>query len=437
MIQKPIKNIHFIGIGGSGVSAVAQIAKYYRYQVTGCDVASDTPYIQKVKSAGIKVFTGHDISHIKNADLVAVTPAVFYQNENHPEILEAKNKGVLIKWQDFLGQYLHKNKSIICVAGTHGKSTTTAMVGHLLQDAKLDPTVEVGATDIGWKNNILLGKGKYFVSEADEFHDNFASYHPDYLILNNIEMDHPEYFLTFEKMLESYQCFVSNMPAGSVLIYNAENIGNQKLIKNLKNFLVQLVPYYPSKNTKDIVLTVLGQHNKCNALGVLELAKVLGISEQIALKSLSNFVGLNRRLELIGTSRGVKVFDDYANHPSAFRASLEAIKSRYSDSKITVVIEPHTVSRLKFTLDQLAESLVLADKVIISKIFTSREKEDPNFTGQNIADVIKNSEYIPDFDVITKTLSQSLKNDEIVLVMGSGNSHQLARQLLETLKKIK
>lgn len=112
MIQKPIKNIHFVGIGGSGVSAVAQIAKNYGYQVTGCDVASDTPYIQKVKSSDIKVFTGHDISHIKDADLVAVTPAVFYQNENHPEILEAKNKNILVKWQDFLGQYLHKNKKV-------------------------------------------------------------------------------------------------------------------------------------------------------------------------------------------------------------------------------------------------------------------------------------------------------------------------------------
>ena len=437
MIQKPIKNIHFIGIGGYGVSAVAQIAKYYRYQVTGCDVASDTPYIQKVKSAGIKVFTGHDISHIKNADLVAVTPAVFYQNENHPEILEAKNKNILVKWQDFLGQYLHKNKKVICIAGTHGKSTTTAMVGHLLQDAKLNPTVEIGATDIGWQNNILLGDGKYFISEADEFHDNFASYHPDYLILNNIEMDHPEYFLTFERMLESYQNLVSNMPTGSVLIYNAENIGNQRLVKSFKNSLVQLAPYYPSKNTKNIALTVLGQHNKDNALGVLELARVLGISEQIALKSLSNFTGLNRRLELIGTSRGVMVFDDYANHPSAFKASIEAINSRYPEAKITVVIEPHTVSRLKFTLDQLADSLVLANKVIISKIFTSREKEDPNFSGQNIADVIKNSEYIPDFETITKSLSQSLKNNEIILVMGSGNSHQLARQILETLKKVK
>lgn len=433
MSNKPVKNIHFIGIGGSGVSAVAQIAKHYGYDVTGCDVAKDTPYIQKVKSSGIKVFTGHDSSHIHKADLVAVTPAVFYQNNSHPEILEAKDKNILVKWQDFLGQYLHHNKTVICIAGTHGKSTTTAMVGHLLQDAKLDPTVEIGATDIGWRNNILLGEGKYFVSEADEFHDNFASYHPNYLILNNIEMDHPEYFLTFDRMLKSYLQFVSNMPVGGTLIYNAENLGNQKLIALIDNLPIKTVPYFPSKQVKNIKLKVLGLHNKANALGVLELAKILDIPEKIALKSLANFSGLNRRLELIGTGRGVKVFDDYANHPSAFKASLEAVKSQYPSSKITVVIEPHTVSRLKFTLDQLASSLKLADNVIISKIFTSREKEDPNFSGQNIANSIKNSKYIPDFETITKTLSDSLKSNEIVLVMGSGNSHQLARQILKSL----
>jgi len=447
--KRPLR-IHFMGIGGSGMSAVAQIAHARGYIVTGCDLQTDTPYIEKVKKLGITVSMGHNSGHLKDIDILAVTPAVFYQNDDHPETALGREKSILMKWQEFMGKYLHKNKFVICIAGTHGKSTTTALAGILLETAGLDPTVEVGATVLVWHNNFRLGKSDYFISEADEFHENFASYRPDIIILNNIEMDHPEFFTSEENLLDTYQNFINSLKPGGHIIVNRDS----PLITQLR--LPPATHYYSLKDTNNIEptpdstsfeyhrhkysLKIPGRHNISNALGIIKLAEILNINHSDLNSTLKQFSGIGRRLELIGEKNGVKIYDDYANHPTAFAATINGVKQLHPQDQVIAVIEPHTFTRLRTLLPQLPESLRAADKVIISKIFASRETDPGDFSGADITAASKhdNCRYIPEFnDIILylRSLSEariSLSNT-VILVMGSGLSHKLSRQIFESL----
>lgn len=395
--------VHFMGIGGSGMAVVAEIAKAYGFEVSGCDLKTG----------------GHSISHLQNIDILAVTPAVFFQSAQHPELVEGQKRGIAITWQEFMGKYLHKDKFVICIAGTHGKSTTTAMVGQLLQTANLDPTVELGAS------GHRIGKSKYFVSEADEYYGNFLHYHPQITILNNIELDHPEYFKTIDNMLSVFQKFVDQT---GLLIYNTDSPLIHKLVLPKNS-----IPYSVKKFPKDLRLKIPGEHNKANAMGVITLAKLLKIPKKIYEKVLGEFTGIDRRLQELGTVNGVTVIDDYANHPTAFASNIKALREKYSGKKIWAVIEPHTFSRLRAVLGEMPAALKDADHVIVSKIFASRETDPGDFTGADIANAIPNARYIPEFEDIVKTIVSESKPGDIILVMGSGNSDKLAREILKNL----
>ncbi len=407
------------------MSAVAQIAHAQGYEISGCDLNLDTPYISKIKDLASSIHQGHSADHLKDVDILAVTPAVFYQNDAHPEVILAKQKNILTTWQEFMGNYLHKNKYLICVAGTHGKSTTTTMAGLLLEAAGLDPTVEVGATVPIWHSNVRIGKSKYFISEADEFYDNFATYKPDVIILNNIEMDHPEYFHTIDRLLESFQKFINNLKPGGTLIYNTDSplIHKLELPKNSISYTL---------SEFDRNLGVPGNHNKSNALGVIKLARLLNVSDHITNQALTNFTGIDRRIQLLGEKNGIKVYDDYANHPTAFAASIAGVKEQNPNSKIFAVIEPHTFSRLRAVLTDVHHSLIQADSVIVSKIYASRETDPGDFSGADIAKVA-GGRYIPEFPDIINTLKTETRPGDVILVMGSGNSYKLSRQILENL----
>lgn len=399
-----------MGISGSGQSTIAEIAKAYGYEVSGCDLKTG----------------GHDVAHLQGVDILAVTPAVFFQNNDHPEVELARQKNIFMTGQEFMGKYLHKNKFVICVAGTHGKSTTTAMTGNVLTEAKLDPTVFIGAS------GSRSGKGKYFVTEADEYYENFLNYHPNITILNNIELDHPEYFKTIDNLLETYQKFINQT---DILIYNTDS----PLIHKLhlpKNSIAYSINEYP----KNLILKVPGNHNKTNAMGVIALSKLLKLPKSVYEKALSNFSGIDRRLQELGTVNGITVIDDYGNHPTAFKANINAVKEkhclpagRYPNREIWAIIEPHTFSRLRAVLPELAPALKEADHVIISKIFASREADPGDFTGANIAKSVPNSLYIPEFSEIINHVKSNIKSGAnlVILVMGSGNSDKLAREILK------
>ena len=397
-----LKKIHMMGIGGSGISAVALLASKMGYEVTGCDLEEQTAYAKNF-------FKGHDPNHLEGIDFLIVSPAIYYQNKENPELVEAEKRKIVMTWQEFLGKYLTEGKKVICIAGTHGKSTTTAMVGKLLVDAGLDPSVVVGAKIPEWEANARFGKGEYFVIEADEFNNNFLNYHPDIIVINNIEFDHPDFFKNEEEVREAFRKFVNNLKGEKILITEKDNPGEKF---NLKIF---------------------GEHNQKNANLVYVLGKKLGIAEETIVKSLESFSGIGRRMELIADRGGVKIFDDYAHHPTAIKTTIEGLRKEFPESRIWVIDEPHGFARTHTLLPKYDGVFNAADKIIVGPIFKARDSETFGITPEDVARATgnKNAIGINSFEKIKKMLLEEVKSGDIILVMGAGKSYLWAREIAE------
>ncbi len=384
------------------MSAVALLASKMGYEVTGCDLEEQTAYANNF-------FKGHDPNHLKGIDFLIVSPAVYYQNKENPELVEAEKRKIVMTWQEFLGKYLAEGKKVICIAGTHGKSTTTAMVGKLLTDAGLDPSVVVGAKIPEWKANARFGKGEYFVIEADEFNNNFLNYHPDIIVLNNIEFDHPDFFKNEEEVREAFKKFVNNLKGEKILITEKDNLG------------------------KKFNLKIFGEHNQKNANLVYVLGKKMGIAEETIVKSLESFSGIGRRMELIADRSGIKIFDDYAHHPTAIKTTIEGVRKEFPESRIWVIDEPHGFARTHILLPKYAGVFDAADKIIVGPIFKARDSETFGLTPEDVARAAdnKNAIGIDSFEKIKKMLSEEVKQGDVILVMGAGKSYLWAREIAE------
>ena len=395
-----VKKIHMMGIGGSGMAATALLASKMGYEVTGCDLEDQSAYADNF-------FKGHDPSHLEGVDLLIISPAVYYQNKENPELLEAEKRKIAMTWQEFLGKYLAEGKKLICIAGTHGKSTTTTMTGKLLIDAGLDPSVIVGAKVSEWEGNARFGKGEYFVVEADEFNNNFLNYHPDIIVINNIEFDHPDFFRNEEEVKEAFRKFVGNLKGEKILITEKDTPG------------------------KRFNLKVFGEHNQKNANMVYVLGKKLGIDEEVIVKSLESFPGIERRMELIADRNGIKIFDDYAHHPTAIKTTIEGLRKEFPESRIWAIDEPHGFARTKELLSKYKGVFSKADKVIIGPIFKARDSQTFGMTpdGVSLAAGHKNAIGVDSFEKIKKILSEEIKPGDIVLVMGAGKSYLWAGEI--------
>lgn len=422
------KNIHFIGIGGSGISGVSSLAEKFGYNVTGCDLSGDTAYKKNI-------LKGHSVSHIKNSDLVVISPALLYQNQKNEEIIEAEKQNKLVTWQEFLGKVLLKNKRIICVAGTHGKSTTTAMAGKLLIDNGFDPTIMVGAYVPEWGGNSRFGKGEYAVIEADEFNNNYLNYSPEIIILNNIEFDHPDFFNDESEVFDSFGKFVNRLTGLKTLIYNQDSPGVLKLLAMLNNKEIRLIPFSLNKSKINFSLKIFGIHNIKNAIGVIELGKTLLIKTEYIINSIENFKGIGRRLELIADRSGIKVYDDYAHHPTAIAATLDAVRGEYPNSKILVIDEPHGYKRTKILLSKYKGVFDSVDKVIIGPIYKARDEVDTSVTPQLVAKVSDHKDIVglDSIEEIISNLKLQIENFNVIVVMGAGNSYLWAREIVKLL----
>lgn len=382
------KNIHVMGIMGSGVKGVADLASKMGYKVTGCDLS----------------LYGHNKKHLKGIDLLVVSPAVLYQSNDEPELLEGVKKKFVMTWEEFLGKVLLKDKKVICVAGTHGKSTTTAMAAKMLIDAGFDPTVVLGAYVPQWRGNSRYGKGEYALVEADEFNNNFLHYHPEIAIITNIEFDHPDFFKNEKEVFKSFEKF-----------------------KNQSKVIISKVP------TKRFNLQVLGEHNQVNASFVYALGKKLRIPEFQIKKSIENFNGIGRRMELISDKNGIKIFDDYAHHPTAIKTTLEGLRKEFPKEKILTIIEPHGYKRTKALLKNYKGIFDSVDGVIIGPIFKARDEVDKSITPEMIA---KTSRH-PDIQT-TNSVESLIENCKllidncdykVIVVMGAGESNVWAKKI--------
>ena len=419
-----------MGIGGSGASSVARIAKEFGFEVSGCDL-EESSITYRLRKEGVPVTLGHDASHLKNIDLLVHTPAVFYQNLTHPEYTKAKDKKIALTWEEFMAKHLQKGKYNIAVAGTHGKGTTTAMICRVMETAGLDPTCEVGANLLDWgKANHRVGKSKYFVCEADEFRDKFLLYKPDLAVITSIEMDHPEYFKNFDHILESFVKFASKT---KVLILNGEDEGCNKLLKRLKNLKLKIIKY--KKLTKgQAKLKFPGEHVRSDAAAAWAVAKALGIKDKEIKKGLEAFGGLERRFEFRGEVEGVRIYDDYAHHPTAVAVNIAAMRELFPRKKVWAVFQPHMHARLEKLFEEFKRALAKADKVVVTDVYTRRESGVTKPSGKDLALAIggPKATYVGgELINVANFLARNISKNDVLLIMGAGDVYQVSDLLLQ------
>jgi UDP-N-acetylmuramate--alanine ligase len=461
----PGERIHVIGIAGSGAAGVALLMQHAGMQVDGCDADTPSPYTPPLEAAGIRVASGHDPAHLVGVQRVAITPAL-RAVPHLPELVAAQDQGLpVVTWQHVLGELMAADGRIgLAVTGTHGKSTTTALLGHLLISAGLDPTVEVGAFVQGWGATVRPGHGAPFLVEADEFGDNFLNYHPAGAIVTNVEMDHPDYFADREAVLASMERFVRGMVphaalGGSLLLTTAGDLGSRDLLARMDGWDGRVIRYGPGGDVQatDVQLqpggsrfrlfehpfasTLAGEHNVLNATAALIMARELGAPLDALAEGLHTFPGAGRRLELIADTAGVIVFDDYGHHPTEVRATIAAARQRVGERRLWAVFEPHMYSRTALLFDEFAEAFREADEVVIAEIFASRDTDEAlrATSAAALADAIERVSAVPaisvgDVDATTTYVAEHLAPGDAVLVMGAGKSYRIAQGLKAALQ---
>ncbi len=460
------ERIHVIGIGGSGAAGVALLAARNGAIVDGCDADGPSPYTPPLDATGVRVLTGHDPAHLAGIDRVAISAAV-RAVPGHAELAAAEERGLpVVAWQALLGELMEAGHHVgVAVAGTHGKSTTTALLGHILIASGLDPTVEVGAVIADWGGaSVRPGAGEPFVVEADEFGDNFLHYHPAAAVVTNVEMDHPDYFADRDAVLGSFERFVRGMRADErlgprpMLLAAAGDPGVDELMARLHDWDGDVMRYgpggdvtassvrYDASGTQFALggqayeMQLAGEHNVLNATAALALATRLGAAPATLSAALATFRGAGRRMERITDTAGVTVYDDYGHHPTEVRAAIAGARQLVGQRRLWAVFEPHMYSRTALLIDEFAESFRGADEVVIADIFASRDTPEAMraTSAEALADAIERTSAVPTIaggsvDETTAYVAAHLRAGDAVLVMGAGKSYRIARGLRDAL----
>ncbi|MBL7142483.1 MAG: UDP-N-acetylmuramate--L-alanine ligase [Candidatus Pacebacteria bacterium] len=428
--------IHFIGIGGIGVSALAQYYLSQGHKVSGSDLKS-SEITKALKKRGAKVFIGpHKGSNLGYLpDLVIYSPAV---KPDNPEFKKARK--VKIKLQSYpqaLGK-LTKQHFTIAISGTHGKSTTTCMLGLVLMKAGFDPTIIVGTKMKEFKDsNCRVGKSKYLVIEADEHFASFLNYWPKIIVLTNIEKDHLDYYKNFGNILKAFRKYVSHLPKDGILLLNKDDESIKKISCSA------LKKYYSLKQTEakklKKILKVPGQHNVSNALAALTVARILKIPDKVSFKALSSYMGCWRRFEIkkmIIKKKPLTVVSDYGHHPTEIKATLKATREKFLKSRIWCVFQPHQYQRTYYLFKDFVRAFREApiDKIIITDIFDVAGREKKNIkkkvSSKKLVKSIKkgNIVYLAK-EKLLGFIKSNIKEIDVLIIMGAGNIYQLVSKL--------
>ena len=445
MIKKEEGKVHFIGVGGISMSALAEILLSEGYKVSGSD-RSSSPLTDALIEKGLEFYEGHSAENISpDTALVVYTVAVKYDN---PELVEARSRGItVIPRSRLLGDIMSKYKYPVAVAGTHGKTTTTSMLAYIFIGSGLDPTVIVGGgLDLLDKKTLRLGKGDYLIAEACEYYRSFLDFKPYAATILNIEPDHLDYYKDKEDFQGAFEDFSKNILPGGFLIACADDGDMSRIIENapakvvtygIKNkadFTARDIDYecgYPAysleafgKKLGRVQLSVAGEHNVLNSLAALANAYVLGLDMNLAIEDVGKFHGAMRRFEYKFDVCGAKVYDDYAHHPTEVAATVSAA-SKLPHKRLICVFQPHTYSRAKTFLDKFASAFKGADEVIVADIYAAREAYDPTIPPELIAEKINENGVkalaISGNDNIASYLKDNLSEGDIAVIMGAGD----------------
>jgi len=433
-----IKKAYFIGLKGVGMTALAQVLQSRGMEVLGSDTDEKFFTDEVLEKLGIKVIEGFDEKNIPiDVDLVVVSAAYLGQGVKNSEVEQVKKQGLpLLTYPQILGM-LFQEKYGIAVAGTHGKSTITAMLGLVLEKAGLDPTVIVGTKVLQWQSNARVGRSQYLVAEADEYRNNFLYYSPQVLVLTSLEYDHPDFFKDFQEYKETFIRLIRKIPSDGFIVANREDEQVRKVVKQAKCRVIE----YTAEQS-GIKLKIPGQHNLLNASAALTTAHQLGVKAQTIEKALADFQGTSRRFEIKGEKKGILLIDDYAHHPTEIQATLKAAKEFYSQKKIWAIFQPHTFSRTKALLKDFGAAFGQADEVIILDIYGSAREKSGQVHAQDLVREIKKYFrskatkgfqkviYIPTIEKAAEYLKKQAKAGQVILTMGAGDVWKLSTALL-------
>lgn len=455
-------HVHFIGIGGSGLSAIARLLVDSGYTVTGSDTVMSS-FALDLQSLGVDIREGHNAQNIAGADWVVRSSAI---PDDNPEVVAALAKGIPVyKRSDFLGQ-LMENKTGIAVAGTHGKTTTTAMLAWTLSAMGEDPSFIVGSNISGLGVNARAGKGITFVVEADEYDRMFLGLKPKVEIVTYVEHDHPDCYPTPQDFRAAFVDFVKLLPADGTLVAcgdesgaadiasEAHRMGKNILLYGAADKLGTSSDWVLAQNFKPnnkggfsfdatvagqaypVALSIPGMHNMRNALAVMAVIHVLALSMVKAAEALGNFAGTGRRFEVRGEADGVTVVDDYGHHPTEIAATLSGARARYAKRRLWAVWQPHTFTRTRTLSDQFANAFGEADEVIVTEIYRSREPAQ-DYSSLEVVKKMKQSsvKFIAALSEVIDYLIKSLQAGDVLIVFSAGDANQVSTQVLGQLRK--
>ena len=441
-----IKNIHFVGIGGIGMSGIAGVLAESGADVSGCDLKSSAA-TDLLAAHGVPVSIGHDPAHVENAGLVIVTAAI---RGPHEEVDAARRNGIpVMKRSQVLGDIVNRRRAI-AVAGTHGKTTTSSMIATVLIEAGLDPTVIVGGIVRNFGSNSRAGRGAFLVVEADEYDRTFHEIHPEIAVITNIEADHLEYYGSMGAIVEAFAVFARGVKEAGVVIGCIDDPSVRLLLRG--GALGRCVAYGLSEDADlravDISYTehgtsfevpglgffklfVPGEHNVKNALAAIAVAREAGLDANAIAASLARFLGVDRRFQILGDFGGAMIVDDYAHHPTEIRATLDAARRGFPNRRIVALFQPHLYSRTRDFAAEFADSLRVADVAFVSPIYAAREEPIEGITARMISDAGGVELIDRDKDGIVAELRERLQPNDLFITMGAGDVHEIAEALAE------
>ena len=450
--------IHFIGIGGIGMSGLSLIMKGKGFKVQGSDISSNKN-IERLKKNKIKILIGHNKQNINKATIVVVSSAI---KKNNPELIEAKKKQLPVyKRGEMLAHIVSLTKNIV-VVGSHGKTTTTSLIASIFQETKIDPTIINGGVINSIKNSAKLGKSDWSILEADESDGSFIYIPPTYSIITNIDREHMDFYSSMSELNEYFIKFVSKVPSFGKSFICLDDKNNRNLIKNLKNknfytygldpksnFCIKnikqlreysefdlkiILPNKENRLIKKIRTPLLGLHNIRNSVAAAALSITVGLTVSNIKKGLKNFKGVQRRFNKIFTYNNVDFFDDYAHHPTEIKVVLDGVSNVYNGYEKICIFQPHRISRLKDLKKEFTHAFKGADKVVLFPIYTAGEKINLGFSYLSFAkDIIKNSKVklflINDKHQLAKYIKNNIYGKKIVIGMGAGTISTWMREL--------
>jgi UDP-N-acetylmuramate--alanine ligase len=447
--MKPGVRGHLIGIGGVSMSALGDLLFREGLDITGSD-SNESETVISLRNRGIKVTIGHFAENVSGAQFVVRTAAV---HDDNPEIVAAREAGIpVFERTQAWGAIMLAYKNAVCIAGTHGKTTTTSMVTHILMAAQKDPTVMIGGTLPLLKSGYRVGGGDTIVMESCEYYNSFLSFTPTVAVILNIDEDHLDFFKDIEDIKNSFTKFAMNVPEGGWVIANADDANTMDCTSRItgRNVLtfaleneadVKAVNISIGKTSEfDILfhgkpyghfaLNVTGKHNVYDATAAIAASIVSGISADKAAEGLKNFFGAGRRVEYKGKCGGAEVYDDYAHHPNELKATLSAVREM-GFKRIICAFQPHTYSRTQALFDDFVSALKLPDKVFLAEIYAAREKNTIGISSADIAAKIDGAEFCASFELLEKRLKEEAREGDVILTVGAGDIYKVGEAIIE------